>query len=382
MAATVSQEELMRHFTNLREDASSIRVPTQAQLRSLAHALDTSNLMDFEFISEESESLSPAEILSKLQNATGEMRDLIWAFAMQFETNIDDDYQDENGDDDFISSASPKETVIVTFTLFNELPYELRDKIWKHASESNRLVEIFWQIEHHRWWASKSSRFPAPGVFAACRESRDSTRALRERRFMKVFGTWTNLYSDLLWINTFHAILSRRFMNFCMDLYEVWDNPNGDEDRDDLDGQALTKLPRLAVSWEMWEGMLERVIMGDDLSVGGEGGLLRKNFKGLKELVLVQIEEVMDQGGKLYRDERVLVEDELLDATPSESLPNPGSALERTCENLKFAPGECEVRLKRLQRGNDGVGGVRSEYIFTDPGFFRHPHFTSTQSGR
>lgn len=42
---------------------------------------------------------------------------------------------------------------------------------------------------------------------------------------------------------------------------------------------------------------------------------------------------------------------------------------EKARENLKFEPGQCKISLKRLQRGNDGPGGARSEYLNRDQSF-------------
>ncbi|CZR59309.1 uncharacterized protein PAC_09201 [Phialocephala subalpina] len=356
-------------WANIQQDASDTKVPTQAQLRILAHSLDTANLLAFEFISDENEIISPAEILTKLQNLpAGVERDTVWSCAEDFNEMGMDVTECFDPDRDW---SIPKGLKHEAFPLFNEFPLELRDKIWKHAVESNHLVEIIWQKEEQRWWASKSSQVGPPGVFATCRESREATKFVRENCGINAFGTWTNIYSDLLWMNTLQDILNRRFMNFCMNLYEVWKDPirSNDDDIGDSEDRPLSKLPRLAVSWDMWEGMLNRGEMDDDLSVGGEEGLLRTNFTSLKEMVLVDVEDVRDQGGKLYRDDRLLVEGELLEAQPTQFLTDPTSALEKARENLKFEPGQCEVILRRLLRGNDGPGGARSEYLNRDQSF-------------
>ncbi|KAF8866030.1 hypothetical protein BDZ45DRAFT_382034 [Acephala macrosclerotiorum] len=367
MMAAQDPEEFKKFFANALGESSFVKVPTQAQFRTLAHSLNIHNLLDFGFISDEDESLSPAEILTKIQNLPpGPMRDGVWAVAPYFNISIPEGFdEDEDVDLDLDLILHPKDTQ--TFTLFNKLPIELRDKIWEYAAESNRLVEVIWQKREERWWASKSSQIDPPGVFAACRESREATKFVRERCGISAFGTWTNIYSDLLWINPGQDIPNMRFMNFCMDLYEVWKDPiRSEDDIDDSEDRALSKLPRLAVNWDMLEVLLDYGELDDDLSFGGEEGLLRTNFTGLQELVLVDVEYVRDQAGKLYKDDRLLVEGELLEAKPTEFLTDPTRALEKARENLKFEPGQCEISLKRLQRGNDGEGGARFEYFNRD----------------
>lgn len=339
---------------------SRTKIPTQAELRALAHSVNSHNLVDLGLIDDENENLNPAEILTKFRNASREKRDEIFELAAGFEMgmNMDDDMDIDTDED--IDLATNAETQ--TFTLFNELPTELRAKIWRHAAETNNLIEITWKEREECWWATSYSRVSPPAVFSACRDSREATRLIREKEMMKAFGTWTNIYTDLLFLRSLNNTLPRRFMNFAMDLYEAWEIEDDDID-EELKETVLSKLPRLAVCWNMWTRMLDNED-GDDLTVGGQNGLLKENFPALKELVFVYVVEPDDQERRLYRDDRVLVEDELFQ-TEAEN-----NGLKMAREDLNYEPGECEVVLKSLLRGDDGEGGVRAEYRSSNPVLF------------
>jgi hypothetical protein len=317
---------------------SHIKIPTQEQLRDLASTLNRSNLLDLGLISDEDELLRPAELFTKLKHITaGETREKIWSLA----TGVKKRDSDEE---------------IAEFTIFNQLPFDLRDEIWKIAARTNNLIELTWQNLNARWWCTPFCRFSPPAVFSVCRESRESTRIIREKEFVNAFGTVVNVHNDLLFLHSVDEELNRRFMNFCMDLYESRGN----------DGEMMKKLPRLAISWMMWEDMLNDDDDNDDLSVHGEHGLLRENLKGLKELVLVHVMIGADQNERLYRDERVLVEEELLDVMPknfSGFALDPEAVLKEVRDNLKYTPEECRVVFKTLLRGDDGEGGAMHEFL-------------------
>ncbi|KAL5325325.1 hypothetical protein ACEPPN_006450 [Leptodophora sp. 'Broadleaf-Isolate-01'] len=66
-------------------------------------------------------------------------------------------------------------TPLQEFTLFPRLPAEMRNKIWKHATQVSRKVKIFElnTVSTHKGWDSRvEGQTWIPGIMQACRESR------------------------------------------------------------------------------------------------------------------------------------------------------------------------------------------------------------------
>lgn len=63
-------------------------------------------------------------------------------------------------------------TLSSAFTLFLQLPIELRLKIWRHARPSPRVIELFWECSLK---TSANSCTPAPILLHVCREPRTET---------------------------------------------------------------------------------------------------------------------------------------------------------------------------------------------------------------
>lgn len=344
----------------------NINLPTQAQLRELARYPEEL-LGDLPEIRDGYHVAEPCSVLKtfrKIQMVVGDRRDDIWRMA----TNLDA-YPH--------LSEFPGRVKYDEFSIFTQLPFDLRDVIWKMASETNNVIELEWDYAVCRWWSHPARRIAPPGVFSACQESRDCTAAIREKEMVKLFGTYFNIHNDLLFLNSGLGVLNRRFMNFCMSLY-AWKG----------NSEVTQNLPRLAISWNMWDEVL---LDGDDddLSVGGKSGLLRANLTGLKELVLVHVLTVRNQTRCLFEDERILVEEELLDPEASidddwweslsrrhfsnildpvnERLGRYKTSSERTRKNLKYGPEECKVISKVLY-----VGGCLGMSLSTSSGASRY----------
>lgn len=310
------------------------KISTQSQLRKLACLREPSDQLELGLMlktdkedneSEDAILLAPSDIFKRHQNVAGANHGQVLPLDSAIE-------------------PSPSEK----FTLFTQLPFEIRDQIWKLASHTRNVIELTWQTSELRWWSTPLSPIAPPAVFSTCQESRESTKRIQEKETIVTFGTSFNLYTDLLFLHSRqHGILNRRFMNFCMGLYEVWDS----------DGEAVKRLPRLAICSNMWKDMLDGMDSDDeqedDLSVGGKTGLLRANFIGLKELILVQV--------------MLLVEKELLDATGTHEAVDDSfdheEALSKARENLKYEANECRVIWKVLYRGEGGKEGARANFI-------------------
>jgi hypothetical protein len=152
---------------------NQIEIPSRDQLRYLSKNLTPSDLIELDL--DKFRDVERGDLFYSMLECEGETRDKLWTLAME------DCFQ------------VPNYTSTQTFTQFSRLPSELRDQIWKHALEDDRVVEIIYDRRRERWWSAKSSKTSAPSVLLACKQS----YAIAKGLILKCFGTFMNIETDV-----------------------------------------------------------------------------------------------------------------------------------------------------------------------------------------
>jgi hypothetical protein len=258
---------------------NQIEIPSRAQLRFLSKNLTPSDLVELDL--DEFGNVDRGDLYQSMLECEGDTRDKLWTLAME------DCFQ------------LPNYTSTQTFKPFSRLPSELRDQIWKHALEDDRVVEIIYDRRRARWWSAKSSQTRAPSVLLACKQS----YAIAKGLILKCFGTFMNIETDVYWFNSAKAIdWPAHFENLMIDIYAAWgrDDDHSDEE---MENRACANIKKMMVTWDLWDAALNHS-EGD--MIYGSSGQFNNTFIHLKELVLVHINYVRDRRGYLYRDCRQL----------------------------------------------------------------------------
>ena len=168
-------------------------------------------------------------------------------------------------------------------------------------------MEIIWKKGEERWWAAGTSRVDVPGLFLACKGSNKVAKSIVQ----KCFGTFINLESDSLWVN---SLRYEDWVEHFMDLGDILYNlgaeylaeVGADADtpcEEELKKRALFRIKRLMVTWELWGTSLDNE--GGRMMLGRYGSFLN-DFVNLEELTLVFVEYVRDEEMLLFRDDRQL----------------------------------------------------------------------------
>jgi hypothetical protein len=104
-----------------------------------------------------------------------------------------------------LAAASTSSTTIIplaSFTVFPDLPFELRRKIWDHAAEGHapRVVEVVIIADN----CKVKSRTSSPAVLSTCIESREAAlKVFDEVYYGGLFtGAMINWERDILYFNT------------------------------------------------------------------------------------------------------------------------------------------------------------------------------------
>ncbi|KAF8866029.1 hypothetical protein BDZ45DRAFT_735979 [Acephala macrosclerotiorum] len=244
------------------------------------------------------ESPSPAEILTKIQQARGEAREQIWSLTMKF------------------AAAASADVEAVTFTTFNDLTPELRRNIWKQALESSLLVEIKWSGRARR--INDSSQSGALSVNGC--QLRGS------------FDKLTKLCSQL----------DR----------PVWGSNKEDATTFPPRNDGLHQIERLVIGWPMLESLLGgNPNHSEGVIEASSQGVLTVKLSYLKQLILVSQERLIDGTGRYYKDERTLTQGELLDTSLAEQEHFPDAVEEWVLDHEKVTEVELKVLTKFLRTG-------------------------------
>jgi hypothetical protein len=136
-----------------------------------------------------------------------------------------------------------------TFHPFPALPYELRRKIWEYSLSTNKIIEVIYQRSLMRWWAARTSQVPIP-LFLTCHES----AVVAKEMLIRCFGTWFNLNSDTLWINSLKSTaFVDRFFLFGRHLHDICLGGDPEDYGDEQKRfRVLFRLKRLMITWDLW----------------------------------------------------------------------------------------------------------------------------------
>jgi hypothetical protein len=113
--------------------------------------------------------------------------------------------------------------------------------------------------------------------------------------------------------------------------------------------RACYRAGKLIVISELWETAMQsmegRVVFG---------GGLRENLEGLEELFLVMVEYVRDRNGRLYTDNRQLIDEDIEKVFGVRDLRLKYKMEEEFEKSLRCIDGKVKLEFKLLQRGMMG----------------------------
>jgi hypothetical protein len=81
--------------------------------------------------------------------------------------------------------STENQEVLTTFHCFQELPVEIRLKVWRETCRVHRIVEIICNLKRPKW-NKFASRTPAPALLHACQEAR--MEGLRHYEMLPGYG--------------------------------------------------------------------------------------------------------------------------------------------------------------------------------------------------
>lgn len=319
---------------------SVIKVPTRAQLR----------LMADEFCRMTAEhnfgSADPhVAALESCLGLRGQVRDQLWKEIM------------------FKYPTEDITTSTLNFTPFLKLPIELRTRIWIHSLEEFRIIEIIFESRQKKWRAAPHSQVTPPLLFV-CKEANKAVR----NNMAYCFGTWINMSSDIIWVNSLkYNTWTRYYSDF---MQELLNTSMGEEpvDKTTFRNTAWYKVEKLMVTWELFEDAMENKYESFCCySFSPEG--IPENLPNLKELTLVFVEYIRDSQGKLYTDERKLYIEDIEEVWGARNIKTKEEIAPMIEKNFG-AERQFNVEVKLLQRGDDGPGGARANLGPQERSFF------------
>lgn len=180
------------------------------------------------------------------------------------------------------------------------------------------------------------------------------------------FGTWFNVECDVIWMNSLKpSDMVDRFMLFTKQLWDASCFVDDDEDEEKAKRwRALGRVRRLMVTWELWEDAMQsrqRHVLfggsaeGDDEVVEGELVAL----EALEEVVLIMVQDVRDQNGKLLIDDRQVTVEDAEEVWGVRNLGLMEEGKEKVERSLRSMNGGVKFDFRLIQKGDDGLGGAR-----------------------
>jgi hypothetical protein len=93
--------------------------------------------------------------------------------------------------------APPSSTAQATFTLFPDLPKELRLIIWSYVIDEPRVIEVDWQ--QCKWHPLNPERTRFPNICFVCRESHEEAKKICNKLHSCEQNAWINFSIDTLY---------------------------------------------------------------------------------------------------------------------------------------------------------------------------------------
>lgn len=202
-------------------------------------------------------------------------------------------------------------------------------------------------------------------MLLACKES----RRLAEGKMVKMFGTFVNVETEVLWfISLNSSVFMDTFGDLMMDVYLTGADPA--DNCATSKWRASNRIKRLMVTSEMWIRAIDdkrnhHMMLGSD-------GQFKTTFINLRELSLVFVDYPRDMAGRLYQDDRKLRQADMLEEPLGWEIRVDEDFISsvRGSLGLKEDDGRIEVNVRTIQKGDDGSGGGRAEAIGDSSGGF------------
>ncbi|KUJ19776.1 uncharacterized protein LY89DRAFT_772325 [Mollisia scopiformis] len=325
---------MVAYINTVLPSSTTIDIPSQAQLRRMSTILRPSEIVELQlFHPPPIKYPSSDEIYTKIQQAKGELRDRIWRMAMKnrFRTSPP------------ATSTNPK------FHKFLRLQIEIREQIWTDVRDGAGL-------RLYKWPPTQSNRVrKPPSILSVCSHS----RRIGKEALVYCDGTWVNVDTTLFYVKLDYIFsvdwklrvdyIQELWVVFAVRFWRAW-NELQKENAYFYGTKPGHRLKRFAVSWIDWQWEIHLSHpTGRPFFPKTFEEVLKSYFPGLKELILILEERIVDQCGALYKDERSLTEDDLLDPTLAERVSFPTDMENSIPKKLKLNPKAFGIFKKLLQ---------------------------------
>lgn len=340
----------MDHFTRQMTAfsmPSPIHIPTRTQLNHTYEAFCESS--EGKAFSTKCQRPNCDEAVSQMLKYSGHTRDLVWAKASTM-------------------PLTPSPTFLRSFEKFDDLPCELRLKIWHFSLQDDRIIEIIRQ--GWRWWAARTSQNRFIPQFLACRESAE----VASREMFKCFGAWINPISDTIWINSCKEI------DLAICYQDIYHELCGQPQNSGMEQETIAPLfdiKKLMVTWELCAYLIPQEEEGEaeeeEEQEEGEAEEEETNnaawlqalhidkLQALESLTFALVEYVQDESGRWYKDDRQLSRGDF-ENLRGRNHRNIAQAMRPKLEkDLAQIDRRISIDFKMLQKGNEGDMGALGE---------------------